>query len=469
MPNSSARDSKLPARVAAVVTLLMFLLGTGLLFHTAHDPILFGKYNLRVLITLGIWNFVFLPGVFFFTRFLLVRDEIKLRSGRRIPVTPWTKINATLIAALLLYIAVDALIWKKLVERRMTFAADVFHPYLQNSPRPHYAPLEINRWGFRGEQIEMNKPKGTFRVFVLGGSTVYCQAVSWEQSHVRLLEKRLRQQYPNRRIEVQNLGAEWHCSQHSLMKLLFEMQEYSPDLVVVFHAINDLARSFETDAYGGGSYYHDYRHYFGAVSNLNKPRSTIRWFIRTAGGHLFSDFRLQRVRLLGPEGKGINNMIVLFFPFAEEIEFDNWRSLPAFQRNMRQFVHVAQEKQYHVLLATQPSLYRDDLKELEKDVLIYPLSHQFQGKRASISSMRKGMAMFNDATRQIASQSGVRFVDLEALMPKTLQYMYDDVHYTPKGNELIADALAQSIITWGLLDNASPQAQVPAAMAQAAR
>jgi hypothetical protein len=43
-------------------------------------------------------------------------------------------------------------------------------------------------------------------------------------------------------------------------------------------------------------------------------------------------------------------------------------------------------------------------------------------------------------------------VDLERLMPKTSAYLYDDIHYTKAGNELIGNAFADAIVRSNLVD-----------------
>ncbi len=236
----------------------------------------FGKYNLRYFTFLLIWYLAFVPGTFFFVRFLLTMHEIRLASGRTIMVRPRLKLTLTLIAALVGYIALDTLAQRQLASRPVTHASNVFHPYLQNALTQRrgvaHQPLGVPRRGDREA-----KPAGTFRIFFFGGSTVICEEVPFEDSHCRVLEKRLRAAYPGRKIEVQNLGAEWHTSAHSVMKLLFQAQEFSPDLVIVCHAINDLTRSFEADAFTEGPYQNDYGHYYGPIIGMvrraTRPRS----------------------------------------------------------------------------------------------------------------------------------------------------------------------------------------------------
>ncbi len=299
---------------SAILAVLVALFGVGFLCHTSYDPVVFGKYNLRYATFLSIWYLIFVPGTFFLVRFLLTAHEIRLASGRTIAVRPRLKLTLALIAALVGYIAVDTLAQRQLASRPVTHASNVFHPYLQNALRHNDEQLHTNCWGFRGEEIEKTKPAGTFRIFFFGGSTVICEEVPFEDSHCRVLEKRLRAAYPNVKIEVQNLGAEWHCSAHSVMKLLFQAQEFSPDLVIVCHAINDLTRSFEADAFTEGPYQNDYGHYYGPIIGMVRPRDAASVLVRTAGGFWCSDFRYVQVQLRGPDGKGLNGMRTMFFP-----------------------------------------------------------------------------------------------------------------------------------------------------------
>jgi len=428
-----------------IVTALVVLWCLGWLFHTCPYPILFSKYDGRYLAFLA-FLFPVVPTLAYFTaRFMVSTSELRGSRGKRYFIRPIHKCAGALFLMMALYLVSGWLVgW--LLGGVSTHAAHKFHPYLQNVPAALYAGQHVNRWGFKGDDIELAKPQDVYRVFVFGGSTVHCGTVPFEQTHVRLLERRLKGQYPDKKIEVQNLGAEWHSSEHDVIKLLFDAQEFSPDLVIVFHGINDLVRALEPDLFCEGSYRHDYRHYLGPVANMARPGKNTWTIINTFGGHWMSDFRFQQVRIHGPEGRGLNGALTMFFPKTEPIDVSEWQSLPAFERNMRRFVQVAQEKQYDVLLATQPSLYRSDLSTTDQEVLVFPKSHQVKGRHVSLDSMTDGMRQFNDVTKKIAAENDVRLVDLDAAMPKTTEYLYDDCHYTARGNELIAAQLAEAVI-----------------------
>ena len=56
------------------------------------------------------------------------------------------------------------------------------------------------------------------------------------------------------------------------------------------------------------------------------------------------------------------------------------------------------------------------------------------------------MNTFNAISKAVAERAGVPYVDLEAEVPKTLEYFLDGVHYTPRGNAVIGQALADAVV-----------------------
>jgi lysophospholipase L1-like esterase len=434
-----------------IITLLFFLFALGFLFHTCPYPVLFGKYNLRYLAFLAALYGVLLPLAFFTIRFFCVNHELKRSRGRVFMVTPAIKLGAAFVLGLLGYIAADFYIGRLMSANVSTHSAHVFHPFLQNVPRPLHVEQHVNRWGFKGDDIDLQRPADVVRIFFFGGSTVHCGTVAYEDTHVRLLENRLRREYPNLKLEVQNVAAEWHTSQHDLIKLMFDAREFSPDLVIMFHGINDLARSFEDNLFAAGPYRQDYRHYYGAAANLARPGQTAVSFFNTAGGHWCSDFRFQQVRVAGPEGNGLNGMLTMFFPKSDPVEISDWKSLPAFERNQREFVRIARAAKMEVMLATQPSLYRVDLSQVDQEVLVFHKVHQTQGKHAALASMVAGMHQFNEVTRSIAKDEQILFVDLEQKVPKTTEFVYDDVHFTRRGNARVAELIGDEIVQQGVI------------------
>jgi len=56
------------------------------------------------------------------------------------------------------------------------------------------------------------------------------------------------------------------------------------------------------------------------------------------------------------------------------------------------------------------------------------------------------MNKFNNTIKNVADDNAIPFVDFDTDMPKSLEYFVDDVHFTKKGAEKMADILYQFIV-----------------------
>ncbi|MBZ0308251.1 MAG: hypothetical protein K8I82_19455 [Anaerolineae bacterium] len=77
-------------------------------------------------------------------------------------------------------------------------------PYINYVPSPQNP--EHNALGYRGPDVLLPKPEGTFRIVTLGGSTTYSSATSSEESYPMQLWQILRDDYGYTSVEVVNAG-----------------------------------------------------------------------------------------------------------------------------------------------------------------------------------------------------------------------------------------------------------------------
>lgn len=423
--------------VALGLVLVVFI--AGFWFDTSdNQPTIFKKYSFKYFFVLCFAT-VLMPFVFLYLRQLFIKNEVVLSSGRKFFVRPCHKVLVLLICGIVFVVFAETWLIKKqkviTAEKKETLKG--FHPFLQIIPKIGDEELPINQWGFRGEDIDKVKPKETFRIFVLGGSMIYCYFTPFEQSHCRILEKKLRANYPHINIEVQNAGMDWHTSQHSVIKFLFLIQDFEPDLVIICHGINDLYRSFSPASYAKGAYQDDYSHFLGPLSSVLDdytsadrhgmllPKKVKRLFSVL----WFSDFRRHAAANL------------------ETIPINKWKSLKSFERNMQNFVDIVESKKIDLIVASQPYLYKTDMTDEEKETLWFPERFCSENnQKPDIPSMISGMEVYNRTSREIAKEKAVTFVDLEKRLQKSLLYFYDDVHLTEEGNQIIGEAFAEEII-----------------------
>lgn len=133
--------------------------------------------------------------------------------------------------------------WDKIPNEFFRYAA---HPYFSHVLNPGFRSENgldrNNSLGFRGGEIEADKPEGIFRIFCIGGSTTYTTAVDrYVDSYPAQLERVLRERYGHKNVEVINAGVPAFSSLDSLLNLQLRVLPLDPDLIVVYHGINDVA------------------------------------------------------------------------------------------------------------------------------------------------------------------------------------------------------------------------------------
>ena len=164
------------------------------------------------------------------------------------PVPPW-------VDGLRILEPDSALTWKGRPRLRRTYV-DVFGPADTEADRTsilrQFRPtvpdalvdnpvweISLNAEGFRDREFPGTKPEGAFRVVCLGDSWTFGANVGQEQTYPRQLEARLRALFPERRVEVLNLGVLGYTSFQGLQLLKQRALQLEPDLVVIGFGMND--------------------------------------------------------------------------------------------------------------------------------------------------------------------------------------------------------------------------------------
>ena len=420
----------------------------GLVLHTSKHPVVLHKYSLPSAAIVLAMAALFLPyaawvrtcaGYFLETR------TVRLPDGRTRAVGPGTWAGMFVAAAGLIVLSALAAgeAWLRTAPPE---PIERFHPFLQGASPRNDPALHTNRYGFRGEEIVSPKPPGEFRVFVLGGSTAFCERLPYEQNPARLLEQALRARYPGRDIRVWNAGYLWYTSEHSLLQYLTTVKDLEPDMIVMWHGINDLIRSFSPPVYAHGEYRADYGHFAGPAGAMVQER-----FSRP----------LLRVRLLALEWflPRLGNLLAPLYSDLREarrppVAVREFPSLAAYRRNLESFAELCRADCVALVVGTQPSLYRPGLDGKELASIAFPMELCCgpDGDYADMDSMIRGMGLFNDETRAFARRHGIPLADLEAEVPKNGDFLYDDCHFTERGGSRVAEVLARTVIGSGLLE-----------------
>ena len=99
--------------------------------------------------------------------------------------------------------------------------------------------------GLRGGDVALPKARGTYRIVCIGGSTTYCTEIREDSAtYPAQLEHMLRERYGHEQVEVLNAGVGGWSSWECLIDLELRLLDLEPDLLVVYHGINDVYPRF---------------------------------------------------------------------------------------------------------------------------------------------------------------------------------------------------------------------------------
>ena len=282
-----------------------------------------------------------------------------------------------------------------------------------------------------GEMYPLEKPDGTFRIVVFGGSTSENNHSFKEaETHYPLvLQSKLREALGTEAIEVISVANSGYATPHSLILFELDVLHWEPDMIIVSHNINDLFSSywpnftFDYSNKYSNPYYSmpDYQSLYTA-SNVLFQKSQLYWLIRNRYKQLTHQNAAIQRRSYGMEP----------LPLAVEV----------FKRNFRSFAAIAKENGVKVLLGNQPlqptkKFFMEHMDHKPYNSLIfYPFHEEF---------VRHHQA-FNETIEQSAKELGVLFVDNDSKLQGKEEYFIDFVHYTPEGVNVLADSYADFLI-----------------------
>jgi lysophospholipase L1-like esterase len=117
--------------------------------------------------------------------------------------------------------------------------------YVENIPHGHGnfigAPVSINSYGLRGEEISIPKPPNRFRIVVVGDSITFGYGIPLEHTYVKVLERLLNQNTSAKmQYEVLNGGALGGSLSDYEQFLAEKAEMLQPDMILIGLCLNDI-------------------------------------------------------------------------------------------------------------------------------------------------------------------------------------------------------------------------------------
>ncbi|HEX9729012.1 MAG TPA: hypothetical protein VGA37_10950 [Gemmatimonadales bacterium] len=335
-----------------------------------------------------------------------------------------------------------------------------FDPYKNILPTPNFVDrrgIEHNSVGFRrSSEVTREKPAGTYRVFLMGGSTAYGIGGLWphlqrdytvldnSQTIDAYLERALADSLPGVNVEVINAAITSTWTHHHLIYLNQSILGYDPDMVLFLDGYNDFFHFLPNhDQFASYSYNLQSRVIMGDPTIKALLASNGWWLFRkSAAAHLASRAARTVVQFVrrdrGPAPLDPDSALA-----AMRRTFDR-SALKMIER----IGLILEAEHVHAVFMLQPLLV------LERDRRGAPAVERelFEFNVASYRTnyeefMRGAVGYVGPAEQAVADEVGAEFIDLTRIYDGVEGQVYTDyAHLTPLGNEVVALNVLQRVL-----------------------
>lgn len=288
-----------------------------------------------------------------------------------------------------------------------TIVANRHTPITYLEPNSSSKTISVNNFGFRGNDISMEKNENIFRVFVVGGSTVYGSNASSDESTITgYLEQFLQKSNNEQKFEVINAGVPGDWSFQENQKIKGMLIKFEPDLIIIYDGWNELNfnnEEFEEDLIG---YY------------LSYLPQKFQYYFHT------------------PE------LITKMFSFLEkqqEIDLDKLseEKVSRWYQRHSEICELSKNKNFMTIIIFQPhlDLGKKPLSEFENNILI---NHPQKIAKIAYPYFQNGLHQLDEQCTKTDDFSGI-FDDVDEPI------FFDNGHIGDLGNEIIAKRMHQLV------------------------
>ena len=108
-------------------------------------------------------------------------------------------------------------------------------------PNQENQSITINSLGFRGDEFSVDKSDSTYRIFMLGGSTMFGYGATSDKTTIPgYLKEFFYRDYEEYDIEIINSGIQGADSFDELNLIKTKLLNYSPNMIIIYDGWNDL-------------------------------------------------------------------------------------------------------------------------------------------------------------------------------------------------------------------------------------
>lgn len=286
-------------------------------------------------------------------------------------------------------------------------------------PNGRFGGISINSLGFRGPEIAMPKPPHTTRIAFLGASTTYCAEVTnneatWPDLVVRALGTR----WQDARLDYVNAGVPGFTVADSEVDLTARVAELEPDVVVIYHATNDLSQNSATLAREAGLLAAP------TEQQLHWPaKYSLLWYLVE-----------KNLRVIGQRDLEQSTNALSYDPETLAIPF---------RRDLLSLVETSKRIAPDVVLMTfATQLRREQAPDEQAKAAV---TARYYMPYMSVAGLVDGYESYNRVIRDVAATTGVQLIEAEREVPGDTAHFFDSVHLTDLGSKVLADRVTDGL------------------------
>ncbi|QDU66733.1 SGNH/GDSL hydrolase family protein [Engelhardtia mirabilis] len=290
--------------------------------------------------------------------------------------------------------------------------------------------IETDSHGFRSPELAEPKPGGSLRLAFVGGSTTFCaQAETNSGTWPARVVEGLGERFPEVQWEYLNAGVTGYRTVDSRTNMARRIAPLEPDVVVIYHATNDLAvdsRPLAVDA--------------GLVDEV-EPRPP-------SGPSLLWNLVVKNLRYMAAQEAGRDD--------GRKLSYDAGELARTFHGHLLELVRECQRSADLVVLVTFSQKVRrdqpreDQLENLQQAFTFMPY--------LSVEGILEGYEAFNATIRAVAAETGALLIEGEASIPGDDAHFIDSVHFTALGCEAMAQRVLRGLSESGALSALASEA-----------
>ena len=291
-------------------------------------------------------------------------------------------------------------------------------PYKHWEPNQSSNSVNINSFGLRGDEIDVNKDSDAYRIVMLGGSAMYGLYATNDSSTISgFLEKKIVKENPEFNIEVINAGVNGATSFDEIRFLKNKLLQLDPDMIFVYDGGNDLRYKISDKHISDGMWPTETEKISKKIRNYYKTTQMIDYLDRIIQKQVFGDQDRKLAELT--EEKIVKKV---------ELWQERWKKICESQ--------VMSDKQ--IVISIQPYLGVGN-----KDFSKWENRIKETNSKTDVSDSFPLLIRELDEIEESCTKT-LNLTDVFDVYTDTI--FYDLIHVGDRGNEIVADRIYEEII-----------------------